>query len=59
MPVFLLRAMLRLLTQRSLKTIIDATNIFLDLAASLESQEKNLDKLANWLQANSNLISDR
>lgn len=38
---------------------IDATNIFLDLAASLESQEKDLDKLAKWLQANSNLISDR
>lgn len=38
---------------------IEATNIFLDLAASLESQEKDMDKLANWLQANSNLISDR
>ena len=38
---------------------IDATNIFLELAASLESQEKDLDKLAKWLQANSNLISDR
>jgi death on curing protein len=38
---------------------IDATNIFLDLAASLESQEKDMEKLANWLLANSNLISDR
>lgn len=35
---------------------VDAANFFLDLAASLETQEESMQKLANWLQNNSDLI---
>ncbi len=35
----------------------DATKTFLDLAASLKSQEEDMEKLANWLRNNSMLIS--
>ncbi|NJO93150.1 MAG: type II toxin-antitoxin system death-on-curing family toxin [Hydrococcus sp. RM1_1_31] len=36
---------------------VDAAGFFLDLAASLETQEENMKKLAYWLQDNSELIS--
>lgn len=36
---------------------IDAASFFLDLAASMETQEKNVHKFASWLQINSELIS--
>ncbi len=35
---------------------VDAVSFFLDLAASLETQEQSMAKLANWLQRNSELI---
>jgi len=35
----------------------DAVSFFLDLAASLETQEESLKKLTYWLQGNSELIS--
>ncbi|MFN5515868.1 MAG: type II toxin-antitoxin system death-on-curing family toxin [Cyanobacteriota bacterium] len=34
----------------------DAVRIFLDLAASLETQEKCVERLAQWLQNNSELL---
>lgn len=37
---------------------IDATNVFLDLAASLQTQEEAMEKLASWLQINSEPISE-
>jgi death on curing protein len=37
---------------------IDAASFFLDLAASLKTQEEDMKKLANWLQINSKLIPD-
>ncbi len=37
---------------------IDATNVFLDLAASRETQESTMEKLAYWLQSNSETISE-
>jgi len=37
---------------------VDAASFFLDLAASLETQEEDMNKLANWLQTNSKLIPD-
>lgn len=37
---------------------VDAASFFLDLAASLETQEEDMNKLANWLQINSKLIPD-
>jgi death-on-curing protein len=37
---------------------VDAASFFLDLAASLETQEEDMKKLANWLQINSELIPD-
>ena len=37
---------------------IDATNVFLDLAASRETQEEAMEKLAYWLQSNSETISE-
>ena len=36
---------------------VDAATFFLDLAASLETQEKCMEKLASWLQDNSDLLS--
>jgi death on curing protein len=38
---------------------IDAAGFFLDLAASLETQEEDMKKLANWLQINSELIPNQ
>jgi death on curing protein len=38
---------------------VDAASFFLALAASTETQEKDMKKLATWLQANSELISDK
>ena len=35
---------------------VDAASFFLDLAASLETQEESMQKLANWLQNNSEVI---
>ena len=35
---------------------VDAANFFLELAASIETQEESMQKLANWLQNNSELI---
>jgi len=35
----------------------DAVRVFLDLAASTETQEDGMEKLAQWLQDNSELIS--
>ena len=35
---------------------VDAASFFLELAASLETQEESMQKLANWLQDNSELI---
>jgi death-on-curing protein len=37
---------------------VDAASFFLDLAASFETQEEDMNKLANWLQINSKLIPD-
>lgn len=37
---------------------VDAVSIFLDLAASPETQEKSIEKLAHWLQNNSELLSN-
>lgn len=37
---------------------VDAASFFLELAASLETQEEEMKKLANWLQINSEVISD-
>jgi death on curing protein len=34
----------------------DAANFFLELAASLETQEESMEKLVNWLQSNSEMI---
>jgi death on curing protein len=36
---------------------IDAVSFFLDLAASLETQEESIEKLACWLQSNSEFLS--
>jgi death on curing protein len=36
---------------------VDAVNIFLDLAASFETQEVSIGKLAYWIQSNSELLS--
>jgi death on curing protein len=38
---------------------VDAANFFLELAASLETQEEDMQKLANWLQINSELICNK
>jgi death on curing protein len=37
---------------------VDAASFFLNLAASQEKQNKDMKKLANWLQINSKHISD-
>jgi death on curing protein len=37
---------------------VDAVSFFLDLAASLESQEESMKKLEFWLQDNSEPLSD-
>lgn len=37
---------------------VDAASFFLELAASIETQEEEMKKLANWLQINSEVISD-
>ena len=37
---------------------VDAASFFLELAASLASQEEDMAKLANWLKINSELVSD-
>jgi death on curing protein len=34
----------------------DAANFFLDLAASLESQDKLMEELVKWLKSNSEII---
>jgi death on curing protein len=36
----------------------NATKTFLDLAASLDNQEEDMEKLSVWLELNSVLISD-
>jgi death on curing protein len=36
---------------------VDAASFFLDLAASRETQAESMEKLADWLQRNSELIS--
>jgi death on curing protein len=36
---------------------VDAADFFLNLAASLETQEKNMQKLVCWLETNSELIT--
>jgi death on curing protein len=36
---------------------VDAGSFFLDLAASLETQEESMEKLADWLQSNSESLS--
>jgi death on curing protein len=36
---------------------VDAASFFLDLAASLETQEESMEKLADWLQRNSESLS--
>jgi death on curing protein len=36
---------------------VDAVSLFLDLAASCETQEESMDKLTQWLQTNSELLS--
>jgi death on curing protein len=36
---------------------VDAVSFFLDLAASLETQDENIDRLTYWLQNNSEIIS--
>lgn len=35
---------------------VDAASFFLDLAASLETQEVSMEKLASWLQDNSEFL---
>lgn len=35
---------------------VDAASFFLELAASLETQEESMQKLTNWLQNNSEVI---
>jgi death-on-curing protein len=35
---------------------VDAVSVFLDLAASLETQEESIEKLAHWLQNNSEFL---
>lgn len=35
---------------------VDAVSVFLNLAASLETQEESIEKLAYWLQNNSELL---
>lgn len=37
---------------------VDAASFFLELAASLKTQEEDMQKLANWLQINSKLSTD-
>ena len=37
---------------------VDAASFFLDLAASLEAQEEEMDKLATWLEINSEPIAN-
>ena len=37
---------------------VDAVNLFLDLAASVETQEESMEKLAYWLQNNSEPLSN-
>jgi death on curing protein len=37
---------------------VDAASFFLDLAASLETQEESMDKLTHWIQRNSILFSE-
>jgi death on curing protein len=37
---------------------VDAASFFLDLAASLDTQEEDMKKLASWLQSNSELIAE-
>lgn len=37
---------------------VDAASFFLELAASLGTQEEEMKKLAEWLQINSEVISD-
>jgi len=36
---------------------VDAVNFFLDLAASIETQDESIKKLACWLQSNSESLS--
>ena len=36
---------------------VDAASFFLDLAASIKSQEESMEKLALWLQNNSEILS--
>jgi death on curing protein len=36
---------------------VDAVSFFLDLAASLETQDENIDRLTYWLQNNSEILS--
>lgn len=38
---------------------VDAASFFLDLAASHETQEVEMQKLADWLQINSEVISNK
>ena len=38
---------------------VDAANFFLDSAASLDTQEKSMKKLASWLQDNSEILSSK
>lgn len=37
---------------------VDVASFFLELAASIETQEEEMKKLASWLQINSEVISD-
>ncbi len=37
---------------------VDAANFFLDLAASMETQEEDMKKLASWLQINSESVTE-
>ena len=37
---------------------VDAVSFFLDLAASLKPQEESMERLADWLQSNSEVITD-
>jgi death on curing protein len=37
---------------------VDAAGFFLNLAASLETQEKSMDKLTHWIQSNSILSGE-
>ncbi|WP_338441140.1 type II toxin-antitoxin system death-on-curing family toxin [Synechococcus elongatus IITB4] len=38
---------------------VDAVNMFLDLAASLETQEQCMGRLENWLKNNSEIIDNK